>query len=161
VTPGELADALSELANAPERVERLTRGLPREETIRKPSPGEFSLLENVWHLRDLEVEGYLVRIRRLLAEASPHLADFEGGRLARERRYNERTLDEGLEGFRAARTASVAALTSAGAGALELPGTLETVGPITLGGLVEKMLEHDRGHFEEMQRLRLADVNPL
>jgi hypothetical protein len=156
---GELAGALSALAATPDRIGSLTAGLPRGAEARKPSPDAFSLLENVWHLRDLEVEGYLVRIRRLLSETAPHMADFEGGRLARERRYNERDLGDGLDGFRAARIASVAALRSAGADALSSPGTLEGVGPITLGELVGKMLAHDREHIEEMERLRRPSVD--
>jgi len=54
------------------------------------SPDEFSVLENICHLRDLELQGYTPRIRRILAEADPDLADFDGARVAAESSYNNR-----------------------------------------------------------------------
>jgi hypothetical protein len=153
MTRGSLAAALAELGATADRLAALTRGLTRDVVAARPSSGEFSILENVWHMRDIEADGYLVRIGRLLAENEPLLADLDGARLAAERRYSERELADGLNGFRAARQASVAALTCAGEGSLRLSGNLEAVGPITLGELVGKMLEHDRGHLGDIQRL--------
>ena len=39
--------------------------------------GQFSPVEQVWHLADLEREGFAVRIRRLREEDNPRLADFD------------------------------------------------------------------------------------
>src|SRR6202162_4084731 len=68
-----------------------------------PAGGGFSLLEHVWHLADLEREGYGIRIRRILSEEEPPLSDFEGERIARERCYSKRDLAEGLVELTAAR----------------------------------------------------------
>src|SRR4051812_47242106 len=52
------------------------------------SPAEqFSALETACHLRDIERDGYHVRLRRVVEEALPDLASVDGLQLARERRY--------------------------------------------------------------------------
>ncbi|HEY7515870.1 MAG TPA: DinB family protein, partial [Vicinamibacteria bacterium] len=79
--------------------------------VRFPGPGEvLSPVEQSWHLADLEREGFAVRIRRLLDEADPHLPDFDGGRIARERAYRSLSLDEGLAAFREARLRNLSML---------------------------------------------------
>jgi DinB family protein len=148
-----LQDALGRLEAAPETASSLARGLDARSRVSRPAPDSFSVLETVWHLRDIESEGFLVRIGSLLSEENPFLPDLDGAKLAAERRYNERDLNEGLEGFRSARLASVTALRLAGPRALDRAGVLEGVGPITLGGLVERMLEHDRDHLGDIRRI--------
>src|SRR5688500_9976238 len=76
-----------------------------------PGPGgAFCPVEQCWHLADREREGFGVRIRRLLAESEPVLPDFDGARLARERRYRERSLAEGIRAFQEARAQNLALL---------------------------------------------------
>ena len=147
-------ELLTRLQEMPDRLAAVTAGLTNEETTRKPSAVEFSILENVWHLRDIESEGFLARIRRVISETDPVLRDLDGARLAAERRYNERDLAEGLAGFRFARLAGIAAVRDAGPHALERAGELETVGSITLLQLLNRMAEHDRGHLKEVEALR-------
>ena len=150
----EALSLLALLQEMPDRLAALTAGLTNEDATRKPSAAEFSILESVWHLRDLESEGFLVRIRRLIAESDPVLPDLDGARLAAERRYNECDLTKGLEGFRSARLAGIAAVRAAGLRALVRAGKLETVGAITLSQLLGRMAEHDRGHMKEVEALR-------
>src|SRR5262245_37131631 len=80
------------------------------EDARSPGPGgAFSPVEQVWHLADLEREGFGLRISRLRDESHPHLPDFDGGTIARERDYRSRSLAEGLAAFEAARAANLRA----------------------------------------------------
>src|SRR5688572_30494985 len=75
-----------------------------EDTVRqRGTTGGFSLVEHVWHLADLEREGYAARIRRLLSEDEPVLSNFDGNRVARERLYERRNFAEGLIAFTEAR----------------------------------------------------------
>src|SRR5215468_3573879 len=69
--------------------------------------GPFALVEHFWHLADLEAEGFGARIRRLMNEENPWLADFDGERIARERSYLARDAAEGLRAFAAARSANL------------------------------------------------------
>jgi len=115
-----------------------------------PNDG-FSFVEQIWHLADLEREGYGVRIRRLQDESAPQLADFDGARLAHERDYASRSLPAGLAAFRAARGANVAALRALGSGAWRRGGTQDGVGPIMLCDIPAMMAEHDAAHRDEIR----------
>ena len=46
----------------------------------------------MWHLCDLEREGFGVRIRRLRDETTPHPPDFDGTRVAQQRDYRALSL---------------------------------------------------------------------
>lgn len=122
-----------------------------------PGPGDsFAPVEHCWHLADLEREGYAVRIRRLLAEDGPALPDFDGASIAEERGYRSLSLTAGLEAFREARTANVAALRALGDRDWLRAGTQEGVGAVTLCDLPAMMAEHDEGHRREIEAWALA-----
>ncbi|MBK6313039.1 MAG: DinB family protein [Blastocatellia bacterium] len=110
---------------------------------RKPAPSDFSLVEHVCHLRDLEREGVGVRIDRLLRDDDPVLPDFDGTAIALARDYNSADFPTALEAFRAARSANVTRLASLDASALARAGTQEGVGRLALGDIPGKMHEHD------------------
>lgn len=149
----ELQSALEFLRQTPDLVQDLTSGLPRERQSWRPAEGEFSILENVCHLRDIEAEGYTVRIHKILTEDNPLLLDLDGGRLAIERQYNSGQLVAALEEFRTARSRSLAELQSVSQETFARRGELEIIGPVTLWEMVLKMVEHDRGHIQEIKQL--------
>jgi DinB superfamily len=147
---------LAELETMPGYVRRAVERMG-EAKARLPAPGDgFSLVEQVWHLADLEREGYGERLRRLVAEDDPFLPDFDGARLARERSYRARSLPEGLTAFAEARRRSLALLRALGPEAWGRRGRQEGVGTITLGDVARMMLEHDAGHREEIENLERA-----
>jgi len=150
----ELDQVIKFLEETPEVVRRTADGLGAEELRRKPSAEEFSFVEHACHLRDIEGEGYRERIRKLLCETRPLLADIDGGRLARERRYNEQDFGEGLSAFTRARGENASVLRALSAEELQREGTFEGAGRITLGELVGMMYEHDRAHRDEIASLR-------
>jgi len=149
-----LPSLLSELKKTPITLARLFDGLTVEDLAWKPSPAEFSILENVCHLRDIEEEGYLVRVRMLRAEAHPLLPDIDGDRLAVERRYNEQPLQPAYDRFVRARKFATKAVADATDADLARPGTLEKAGPVTLGSLLEMMRGHDAEHLQAIRSLR-------
>jgi hypothetical protein len=73
-----LTKAIDTLSETPARAVELTQGLSQEQLSRRVNPEFFSLRESVLHLRDIEVEGYEPRIRRILSEVCPVLADVNG-----------------------------------------------------------------------------------
>ena len=143
------------LEDAPGKLVTLTSDLSDGELRWKHSGEEFSALENICHLRDLEVQGYAPRIRRMLEETNPVLPDFDGARVAAENNYNNEAPGEALETFAKARQENVEKLRGLPAKQLERKGVLEGVGTITLKQLAEKMREHDEGHFEDLRVLRI------
>jgi len=77
------AEAIKHLSQMSVFLRGVAARLTGEQQRRKPSLEEFSLLEYVCHLRDLELEGYRVRIERMLREDRPLLPDFDGAKAAR------------------------------------------------------------------------------
>lgn len=141
------------LEEMPGKVRRLVQGLGEGERGWKPRMDEFSATENVCHLRDIEEEGYSVRIRKLLEETEPFLSDLDGARLARERDYNNQSMSEALERFTLARNGNVAAVRGLEPDSLNRRGMFEGTGAITLGQLLLMMREHDESHLKELADL--------
>ena len=127
--------------------------LSREESRWKPQDGGFSLVENVWHLADLEQEAYAVRIRRILTEQDPSLSNFDGDRVARERVYNDRDLAEGLAVFAQNRARNIEILRGLSRADWKRDAVQESVGRVSLEDIPRMMVEHDRSHTQEIRDL--------
>jgi hypothetical protein len=145
-------ETLQILARMPAMISELLSGVPPESIRVRLSPEEFSVVENICHLRDIEVEGYTVRIRRLLEEDNPQLDDIDGARLAVERDYNRQNLNSALETFTFARKKNVELLSVIKKDDWQRKGSMQGVGEIKLETLIEMMIEHDAGHLDELGR---------
>jgi hypothetical protein len=143
---------LTSLERTPVEIARLVNDLRPSQLAVRPSPDDFSVLESVCHLRDLEIEGYAVRIQRMLAEDCPTLADFDGTRVAMERDYNKQNLSEALAEFTLARRRNLALMQNKSEERFDRKGLLEGVGEISLSRLLELMVEHDEGHLDDLRR---------
>jgi hypothetical protein len=154
----DVATLMAELERMPAFLEGAARRLGESRATIPPAAGGFSLVEQAWHLADLESEGYAVRIRRLRAETQPALPDFEGDRIARERNYRAKSLAEGLAAFTAARRETLAMLCSLGEHEWDRDGSQQGVGRITLRDLPCMMAGHDAGHRKEIEAL-LPELN--
>jgi hypothetical protein len=144
--------ALKTLREMPLIVRQAVAGASPEELRERISPDSFCLLEHACHLRDLEREGYLVRLRRMLSENDPRLSAFEGEAIARTRNYLEQNALEAEREFALARTEFLLL-----AGALQ-DGDMRRTGQfmgrqITVCDLLAMMVEHDREHREEIGAL--------
>lgn len=146
----ELKKLLGILAATPAQIQSLLENIPDEQLRQRPAEGEFSAVENVCHLRDIEVEGYATRINLILKEDRPLLNDIDGGRLAVERGYNKQDVNEALRGFARARTENTSLIADLGPEELSRAGTLAGVGTVTLEELLVLMCEHDAAHLKEM-----------
>ena len=72
-TPVALAEAVARLESMPGFLASALASVPAADLARQVVPGEFSLVEHACHLRDLEREGYFVRVGRMLAERASGL----------------------------------------------------------------------------------------
>lgn len=135
-------------------ISELIEGLTDSELRWRNAYDQFSVVENICHLRDIEAEGYTVRITRILEESNPFLPDINGMRLAAERRYNSLDAEAALHSFSAARVENLRRLQTVSRDQLRREGTLEGAGKLCLGRLAEMMREHDESHLEELRVLR-------
>ena len=150
---------LSELAAMPDRLEAAFRLVPAELRNWKPPswegiPGErFSPLGQVCHVRDIELEGYHVRIARMLEEENPSLESLESYELATRRNYDAADPAEALAAFRAARELTLGLLGDLTAERLARRGVFTGYGPLTLRSLVHYLASHDHQHLACMDWL--------
>lgn len=151
--PPDLRGLIDALNETPETVGGLVKDLSEADLRVKESPEEFSVIENVCHLRDIEIEGYTVRISRILNENNPLLPDIDGGRLAVERQYNSQNLAEALRSFSEARNLNTQKLRGLAMEQFDRAGTLQKVGVVTIGKLLMMMLDHDADHVRELTSL--------
>jgi len=150
----ELSSLVSTLGEMPETFRQLMLQLPPEVLTWKPATREFSVLEHLCHLRDLEREGYAVRIRKLLTETDPVLSDFDGDRIAAERDYNRQDFAAVFLDFARARIENLATLENLSPAQLQRRGTFEGQGEIDLEKLISMMHKHDEAHRRELSKLR-------
>jgi hypothetical protein len=141
---------LRALEEMPEFLTASCGALPAARAAERGPEGLLSPVEQCWHLADLEREGFGTRIRRLLEETHPHLPDFDGARLVRERAYATRSVGEAIAAFRSARLANLQILRSLDRDSWARGGTQEGVGEVALCDMPHMMSEHDGGHRAEI-----------
>ena len=152
-------DLLSSLEDLPGLLQRTVDGLAEGDLRLRPATGGFAVVEQAWHLADLEAEGFGARIASLLREEDVELPDFDGAGVAKARRYQDLDAVDGLWRFQQARAANLATLRPLPPEAWGRSGRQAGVGPVTLADLPRMMLEHDRSHARELVNL-LAEIAP-
>jgi hypothetical protein len=146
-------DILESLLAMPAVLRDASRRISPGDLVRAPADGGFGLLEQACHLRDLEQEGYLVRIERILAEERPRLADFDGAKVAAERNYIAQDFRSAVDDFDRSRSQVVGRLRGLSDQQLNRPAEFGGLGVIDLRRVVDMMLEHDAGHRLEIEQL--------
>jgi hypothetical protein len=147
-----LADAIERLESMPAFLDAALEAAGVEALAERPGPDEFSLAEHACHLRDLEREGYLVRVRRLLSEERPVLAPFDGAAVARSRNYLTQDARLAAAEFAAARRETTGLLAPLTPDDLAREASFEGK-RVSFADVIAMMLEHDVAHRDEIERL--------
>jgi hypothetical protein len=150
----ELGQQIAALARMPRQVRELVAAIAAERLHLRSKAGGFSAVEHVCHLRDIDGEGYAVRLERLLSEERPVLADIDGDALARARDYQSQDLATALATFTRTREGIVRRLAGVSHGERRRIGLWEGTRKMTVDDLVAAMLAHDAAHIEELTALR-------
>jgi hypothetical protein len=165
VVTDTLIDAvtLAALADFPRRLEAYYDIVPAEHKNWRPSswqgvPSEpFTPIEQICHVRDIEIDGYHVRFRRALQEENPLLASVDGERLALDRNYADADVAQVFSEFARARRESLALIAKLSPQDLSRAAEFEG-NAVTVRGLVHNLCSHDQQHLAGLQWLlaRLA-----
>jgi hypothetical protein len=154
---------LDELAAFPGRLEALYDAVPAACRHWAPDSwdglnGEtFTALEHVCHVRDIEIDGYHVRLRRALTESNPELASIDGYAFAQARSYGTSDADDALARFRSARAETLRLIQGLGEEQFGRPARFEGA-DVTVRGLVHTLCRHDYLHLAGLQWL-LAKID--
>ncbi|HEY0065066.1 MAG TPA: DinB family protein [Telluria sp.] len=144
---------LSALHSFPDQLEQLYASVPVPCANWAPPSWEgipsetFTALEQLCHIRDIEIEGYHLRFRRLLNEDAPSLASIDSYVVARERGYPDAPPTRILADFRAARADTLRMLRALNDADWQRRGSFEGYGPVTVRGLAHYLCSHDQQHL--------------
>jgi FMN phosphatase YigB (HAD superfamily) len=137
------------LRATPAALATLISSLSSEAWQRRLAPGERCLTEIVCHLRDVEREVNLPRLRKVLAEENPFLAGEVTDRWVEERQYAKQDGRQALVEFTKVRKETLGLLNGLQA---EWSWTARHAifGPTTLQELVGSAASHDRAHVRQV-----------
>jgi hypothetical protein len=113
----------------------------------------LTAIEQLCHVRDIEIDGYHVRIRRTLAETNPVLASIDTDALVIERAYARDDPARALAAFRAARAQTLEMIRGMTESQLARTAVFEGYGPLTLRSLIHYLCSHDQQHLAGLQWL--------
>jgi DinB superfamily len=114
----------------------------------------FTAIEQICHVRDIEIEGYHVRLSRTLSELNPTLASIDSERLALTRSYSTQSSRQAFAAFRLARAETVAMVRGLSPEQLNRKARFEGYGPLTLRSLMHYLCSHDHQHLAGLQWLQ-------
>jgi uncharacterized damage-inducible protein DinB len=146
---------LTALAATPGKLLRLTRRLTREELLRRPASGKWSIHEIVCHLADVEVVNAW-RYRKVLAQEDVGPTAWNQDRWAAGHQYRRQDLGLTLEQFRSLRARNVALLRVVGRAAWARTATEATFGRLSVGQIAAHLVHHDASHVGQIERIRKA-----
>jgi 8-oxo-dGTP pyrophosphatase MutT (NUDIX family) len=155
---GAMQSTFDALAAFPGAARETLRGVSRDFVNWAPPswdgvPSEaFTALEQVCHVRDIEIDGYQVRFRRTLDESSPTLAPSTARRW-RSSATTRMPTRGACSRSSARRAAAPWRCCAARRGAAAAPAVFEGYGRVTLRGLVHYLCSHDQQHLSGLQWL--------
>ena len=146
------------LREFPDRLAAFFAAIPVEHRNFRPTswdgvPSEpFTPIEQICHVRDIEIDGYHARLRRTLDETEPYLPNIDGEALARERNYAQADPGDVLTAFRAARATTLELIASLDEREFARTAVFDGA-PVTLRSLVHFLCSHDQQHLAGLQWL--------
>ena len=153
------AATLDALARFPDQLAAHYAAIPAGFSAWTPASWEgvpsepLTAIEQLCHVRDIEIDGYQVRIQRTLTESNPTLAALDTDALARERHYQTANATEALAAFRVARTRTITMIATLNSEQLTRRASFEGYGRVTLRGLLHYLCSHDQQHLAGLQWL--------
>ena len=115
-----------------------------------PAPGRWSALEVLCHLRDADLDVYLPRLERILAEQAPAIDYADMERWGDARGYRQTAPRAALDAWRAARGRLLARLAPLGPREWARIAFHSLAGPFPLADQVRNWVEHDLSHRRQI-----------
>jgi len=142
-----------ELAHGVEIVRQLVAGVSQAEARDKPTPETWSILEVVCHLYDEEREDFRPRLDIALHRPQEKWAKIDPAGWVTERHYNDRDLQQTLDGLLTEREKSLSWLHALAAPNWDAEYAAP-FGTIKAGDLLASWVAHDNLHTRQLVELR-------
>jgi FMN phosphatase YigB (HAD superfamily) len=146
------------LRATPAALSTLLAGRSADELLHQPAAGEWSPTEVLCHLRDVEREVNLPRLRMILASHNPFIPGQDTDPWAIERQYQQQDCLEAIADFMFARIELLAMLESLSEPDWERSARHAIFGPTRLNELVNIIAGHDRLHVRQVLQALPAPV---
>jgi FMN phosphatase YigB (HAD superfamily) len=137
------------LQAAPAVLHTLTLSLTPGQWTKRPQPGEWSFLEVLCHLRDVDAEVNLARVETVLKDDNAFVPGQMTDQWADERQYIRQDGETALRDFVIARARLVDRLRGISLSEWERSARHTIFGPTKLRELVSFMVDHDRLHIQQ------------
>lgn len=138
------------LLEYPEQLRLHVQALDDDALHFRPAPGEWSALEVVGHLGDVE-ERWDERLTEMLQQDHPSFAPFDPDAIAVERDHQHQQLDALLTRFASRRAAFVARLRGLSAAELARTGMHPVRGNVAASGIAPILAGHDQIHRTQIE----------
>jgi hypothetical protein len=113
----------------------------------------FTAIEQICHVRDIEIEGYHLRIQRTLTENCPTLASIDSIAITAQRPYAQENEAQVFASLTAARQKTLQLITHLTETQYQRTAVFEGYGPLTLRSLLHYLCSHDQQHLAGLQWL--------
>ncbi len=148
-------DPIEVMAETPDRLRKLVRGLTEAQLARKPAPGKWSMKEIVAHLADGEVI-LGSRYRFVAAHDKPPIPGYDQDAfVAKLGPLNAKTGDL-VDDFAMARAVNLGLLDRLPADAFDRLGVHSERGEESLREMIAMYAGHDRWHLRQIETIRVG-----
>jgi len=138
------------LKSTPAALGTITQGMSPKEWSLKVNPNEWSPTEVICHLRDVDNEIYLPRIKKILSTENSFIEAIDADKWAEERKYHEQNGESALQEFIKYRIELLEILETTHNGQWKKETRHTIFGPTTLLELNRISARHDRLHIQQL-----------
>jgi len=124
--------------------------LPAEELQRVPAPNEWSLHQVAAHVRDVEQQVFLYRLKRMLKEENPAVENFDGDAWTREHYSASESVKKIAAEIRVARKKQIALLKQAKDKDWARAARHSTYGKVSIEWLMTHAANHTMEHAAQL-----------
>ncbi|MFM2309351.1 MAG: hypothetical protein RLY87_1472 [Chloroflexota bacterium] len=142
--------SLAALSAFPAELQQLLAGVDDTLAHRIPAANEWSVVEVIGHLIDIDPL-QIERVDRILAEERPQFTRFDADAAVHAAGYARRSLDDVLTAFIALRQATVDGLSTIEPDELDRVGIRYTGEVVTLRALMASFAAHDQNHAQQIR----------
>lgn len=154
-----LNELKNQLTVMPKQIEAIFDEIPENQLNWKPNSWEgipseeFSAIEQICHLRDIEVDGYQMRFQRIVNESNPNLVSIDGYDLAKSRNYQLQNPKVVLREFSQARQQTIEMINGFSINDFSRKAVFEGSGEVILLSLIYFLRSHDLQHLSGLNWL--------
>jgi len=158
MSEAELKEHIAAADRSPKQIAAAVSGLPERILRYKPAPDQWSILEILGHLADVEIV-YAYRFRQMLADKKPVIAPMDADDWATSLGYGEESPAELVAAYGLNRHRTLQLLRRLKPGDLAKSAYHpEYQRDVTVAEYVEKIATHGANHLAQIERLKKRAV---